>query len=132
MFIVVAHSDEYIRAKQEGDAAWDFAPQYRCCGIFETEAEARASFHYDERDDLEHYDPVKWRDVAYLFIAGDAAAGGRFVLYAGDNGWELASAGVAVGFFATADEALSWGLAHGFGDEQVIELDTAHAEQAAA
>jgi hypothetical protein len=144
MFVVVAHTDEYIAGKAAFEAinpddnptayqaAFEaaHARQYRCCGVYETEAEACSSFH----DDPKHYDPVTWRKVAYLFIAGDATAGGRFVLYAGDNGWELASSSpeIAVGLFATADEALNWGLTHGFGDEQVIELDVAHVERVAA
>ena len=127
MFIVLAHTAKYLEPRAAGDAA---APQYRCCGIYETEAEARASYRYDpERDD-----DRAWRDVAYMFETLNGSPGGNLAIYAGDNGWSLVNSAprVVVGFFATVDEIRRYCDGHGFGHEEIIELDRAFVKRLAA
>jgi hypothetical protein len=66
--INVAHDPTVYQAAYDAMCS---IPNYRCCGVYETEAEARASVHSEERE------------IAYLFTTGCGAAGGRFALYAG-------------------------------------------------
>jgi hypothetical protein len=134
MFIVLSHTDEYVAhikaakaAEAAGDnaaaeAAYDAAhsvPHYRHCGgIYETEAEAR-----DVADDE--------CIVVYLFRR-DEVLNGNFAVYLCDNGWELAgSVMIAVGFFASREEACAWADQSGSQGSWVFELDMARVSVAA-
>jgi hypothetical protein len=137
MFIVLSLSDEYIAhnktakaAKAAGDeAAYGAAlekqftaPRYKCCrGLYETEAEARA---VAEAEDAYGID--------YLFLCGEATDG-NFAVNMGDNGWGFAneSPSIAVGMFATREEAAKWANEYGSEAEEVFELDLSSVSVAA-
>jgi hypothetical protein len=136
MFIVLAWTAEYAAAAAAANAADEAAhaaafeakeatQQYYCCGTYETEATARASLNYNP----------KHGEVAYLFIR-EGDRDGRFACFCGDNGWEFAnsSPSIAVGLFATRDEAVDWAENGNGGSvaNQVFELDITHVEQLAA
>jgi hypothetical protein len=145
MFLVLAHTDEFIAAYEAFHAAFeasttgnvvergalDTVTNCRCCGTFETEADARASFGHDEGSDVE--DPPKWRQVAYLFKRM-GQEDGRFAVRCGDNGWEFAidTPEIVIGMFTTREEAAEWADANGSMSGWVFELDPSYAKQVAA
>jgi hypothetical protein len=137
MFIVLANTDEYVAASvvvnatTEVTAAWhaacavrDAIPQYRCCGIFETEAAARAAIHSIDRK----YDP----EVAYLFKCR-RQEDGRFVVYMGDNGWEFldSTPTIVLGMFNSREGAAEWADNNGSQPSWVFELDADDAKRLA-
>jgi hypothetical protein len=139
MFIVLARTDEYRAANAVYDAVEQATPngdlgapgpqaayktledtqEFRCRGVYETEAKARAAVRNDDT-------------VAYLFRCA-RQENGKFVVYMGDNGWEFldSTPGIVLGMFDTREQAGEWADLNGSKTNWVFELEPA-AEAVAA
>ena len=133
MFIVLAHTAEYLEAKAACDAAKaasDAAALDAACGLQGCSCPVSLLRGLRDRRGSPRLLPGArrrpgWRRVAYVFQTLNGSPGGNLAIYAGDNGWSLVNSapGVVLGFFATVDEIRRYCDGHGFGYEPIVELE---------